>query len=51
MINVEVNRSVDQGVKDRNAKYIMINAKQDEMYLLMGAGDITNVSKMLKFDE
>lgn len=32
------------------SEYIMENASQDEMYILMGAGDVTNISKTLKFD-
>lgn len=32
------------------AEFIKTNASKDEMYILMGAGDITNVSKLLEFD-
>lgn len=35
---------------EKAAEYINKNAKKDEIYILMGAGDVTNISKMLKFD-
>ena len=35
---------------DKSANYIMENAKPDEVYILMGAGDVTNISKYLTFD-
>jgi UDP-N-acetylmuramate--alanine ligase len=33
------------------AEFIKTKASKDEMYILMGAGDITNVSKLLEFDK
>ncbi len=49
-LSVSVENSLYIDSLKNAAEYISRNAKEGEMYILMGAGDVTNVSKMLKFD-
>ncbi len=45
-----VKKSIFINSLDNAAEYIMKNANDNEMYILMGAGDVNHISKKLLFD-